>query len=109
MRHDRVTQECGPTAAKVERQKGEVVVLHCFLPKVSDSSRRGGVRGNLHIICSACISLKAPTFWKNCNLEVMIIEKDDLLGATFCVEDVAADFVVRCRSLHFEENADPLF
>ena len=69
-----------------------------------------GTRGNIHIICRSCRSLRLPLlFWQNCNIEIEIVEYDEALGATFHVQDKAVGVVIECMGIDFKENVEPVY
>ncbi len=104
-----IPKNAAPLLEKWNGKKAKLWFYTASFQKLVIRLEEEGVRGNLHVTCSGCMSLKAPTFWGNCHLEVTILEKDDRLGIAFCVQDEAADVLVMCRSIHFDENAEPLF
>jgi hypothetical protein len=64
--------------------------------------------GNLHISCLGPEYIQGPTFWENCNLEVIanIRLKDGETG--YMVIDKGAGFEVRTEQLEVAENCKPL-
>lgn len=68
------------------------------------------VRGNLHVVCKPCLSLVLPrVFWKDCLIKIAVVSCDELLGATFRVEDPSVGVVIECMGVHFHEDVDPVF
>ena len=66
--------------------------------------------GNLHITCSPCLSIIAPVVvWNNSNLSISKIKDDELVGATFRLEDKYTGVVIECMGLHVDENVEPIF
>jgi hypothetical protein len=61
--------------------------------------------GNLHLVCSPCVSISSPAFWERCELAVAADSADDDL---FVVRDAAASVRVLCRQLSTSENVQPL-
>jgi hypothetical protein len=52
--------------------------------------------GNLHLVCSPCVSIASPVFWKTSALAVAADSADDDL---FAVRDAAASARILCRLL----------
>jgi hypothetical protein len=61
---------------------------------------------NIHVVCSACVSLAAPVYWESCELAVSDHPADDSL---FQVSDRGASVRILCRQLYIFENVEPLF
>jgi hypothetical protein len=61
--------------------------------------------GNVHLVCSPCLSIAGPVYWEQCELRVTAGGADDL----FLVQDQAAGVRILCRQVHLFENVEPLF
>src|SRR5580704_7352175 len=68
----------------------------------------GNRQGNLHVICSPCVSVTGPIHWENCKLELRC--QSDQNGETiFMLRDQAVPIEVACRNLSTAENVEPLY
>jgi hypothetical protein len=62
--------------------------------------------GNIHLVCSPCVSITGPVYWDRCELTV----RDDPCDETLLVvRDEGASVRVVCRQLYTFENVEPLF
>jgi hypothetical protein len=61
--------------------------------------------GNIHVVCSPCVSIAGPVYWEACELTVAAEDSDDGL---FLVCDKRASVRVLCRQLYTFENVEPL-
>jgi hypothetical protein len=57
--------------------------------------------GNVHLICSPCVSLQGPVYWERCALTVVA---EDSADEPFVVQDEAAGVRVLCRQVQVLEN-----
>jgi hypothetical protein len=62
--------------------------------------------GNLHVVCSPCVSIAGPVYWEACELAVADETAEDGL---FLVQDQRAGVRVLCRQVVTFENVEPLF
>jgi hypothetical protein len=63
--------------------------------------------GNLHVVCSPCVSLAGSIHWENCRLRASCQQEDD--GETsFVLRDESARFQAVCRGLTAFKNVEPL-
>ena len=62
--------------------------------------------GNLHVVCSPCVSIAGPVYWERCDLSVCDGPSEDGL---FTVQDQRAGVRVLCRQVYTLENVEPLF
>jgi hypothetical protein len=62
--------------------------------------------GNLHVVCSACVSIAGPVFWEGAELTVDDGPSEDDL---FLVQDQRAAVRILCRQVYTLENVEPLF
>jgi hypothetical protein len=62
--------------------------------------------GNLHLVCSPCVSIASPVFWETCALAVAADAADADL---FVVRDAGASVRILCRQLSTSEHAEPVF
>ncbi len=62
--------------------------------------------GNLHVVCSPCVSIAGPVCWENGELAVGIETSEDGL---LVVQDPRAGVRVLCRQVVPLENVEPLF
>jgi hypothetical protein len=62
--------------------------------------------GNIHVVCSPCVSIAGPVYWEGCMLTVRTDDADESL---FVVYDQRASVRVRCRQVYTFENVEPLF
>jgi hypothetical protein len=60
--------------------------------------------GNVHLICSPCVSIAGPVCWERCELTVVADETD---GGLFLVHDRHAGMRVLCRQVQVLENVEP--
>jgi hypothetical protein len=61
--------------------------------------------GNLHVVCSPCVSIAGPVYWEECELTV---GTDDSDASLFLVCEPGASVSIRCRQVYTFENVEPL-
>jgi hypothetical protein len=62
--------------------------------------------GNIHVVCSPCLSITGPVYWEGCQLTV---DAEDAEDGLFCLCDKGASVRVLCRQVYTFENVEPLF
>jgi hypothetical protein len=62
--------------------------------------------GNLHVVCSPCVSIAGPVYWESCELAV---GEEPSEGGLFVVQDQRAGVRVLCRQGVTFKNVEPLF
>jgi hypothetical protein len=62
--------------------------------------------GNVHVVCSPCVSIAGPVYWEECDLT---LGADDTEESLFLVCDKGASLRVLCRQVYTFENVEPLF
>ena len=64
--------------------------------------------GNLHLVCSPCLTIAAAVDWDDCHLQVHL-EEAEPGEELFVVEDQRAGLRVSCRGIDVLENVDPVY
>jgi hypothetical protein len=64
--------------------------------------------GNLHVVCTPCVSIAGPVHWANCKLQLHC-EQTQAGETLFFVRDEHAHLQVVCRGVAAFENVEPLY